>query len=284
MDAKQKRNLLVGLGVVGAVGLFGAVALASRKERPDVSTEPEDIPDGTPVVQVPEGDLDGTSLPADVPPIEGTVQTAPRAPVTPATVSPVEPEAVPEAVAPEPQIEVPEPEPGLDLPTVRETVQEAVDAVQEALPVEIPTVAPAPPPGPPPPPEQVEQPSPVPADTARIAAHMLAAESRTGWKRREPELAEWQRARGLVADQMFGPKSALAMAEEIGTVPLIRFWPSGSQPHTAVPEFRANLELVAEAAEEPRATQLRASAARETGQAYQRNPGPPEQRFALELS
>ena len=58
---------------------------------------------------------------------------------------------------------------------------------------------------------------------------MLAQEHSPHWRiAPEPALAAWQKARGLTADGMFGTGTAAKMAQEIGTLPIIRAWPKGS--------------------------------------------------------
>lgn len=117
--------------------------------------------------------------------------------------------------------------------------------------------------------------------TAELADLLLTREGGTGWKRTEPAVSDWQRANGLVVDGKFGPRSALFMAEEFGSVPIVRFWPRNSAENVAVPRYQADLLALAEQAEEPRRSQLRFAAEREQGQAYERNPGPVAQRVVL---
>jgi hypothetical protein len=74
------------------------------------------------------------------------------------------------------------------------------------------------------------------------------------------------------------------MAEEIGTVPIIRFWPQGAIKSKAVPDYQAALYALAAKAPEPRRSQLRASAQREQGQGFERNPKPVAPLFKLELA
>lgn len=137
---------------------------------------------------------------------------------------------------------------------------------------------------PPPTQQQVEQPDTVAEDTATAADALLIAEGLANWKRKEAILQQWQSVRGLKPDQEFGPKSALQMATEIGTVPVIRFWPKGAIKSKAVPEYQAALYTLAASAPEPRRSQLRASAQREQGQAFERNPKPVSPLFKLELA
>ncbi len=67
------------------------------------------------------------------------------------------------------------------------------------------------------------------------------------------------------------------MAQEIGTIPIIRGWPKGSAPGDGKLEaYRSALMQIASQRPEPFASQLRASAARELGQGY----GTPEKPIA----
>jgi hypothetical protein len=108
-----------------------------------------------------------------------------------------------------------------------------------------------------------------------MVATLLDAEARPGWNRIEPSVSAWQKARPpLTVDGKLGPKSALLVAQEIGTIPLIRFWPKGSQKSTALNDYRAALIGLANNTTDPiRAQQLRISAQREQAQAFS-NAGP----------
>jgi hypothetical protein len=166
-------------------------------------------------------------------------------------------------------------------------VTQAIGQAAAQLPAVVTAAAPAAPvvtSAPLPTQQQVEQPDTVAEDTAAAADVLLTAEGSANWKRKEAILQPWQAARGLKPDQQFGPKSALAMAEEIGTVPIIRFWPQGAIKSKAVPDYQAALYALAAKAPEPRRSQLRASAQREQGQGFERNPKPVAPLFKLELA
>ena len=114
-------------------------------------------------------------------------------------------------------------------------------------------------------------------DTVALVRLLLADEaSGKGWKRLYPEVAEWQRSRGLKVDKRFGMVTALRVAQELGTLPLVRYWPKGSQQAKVVNEYRDALEALAAGAPEPRKAQLLAASAREQGQAFAANPGRPK--------
>jgi hypothetical protein len=68
-----------------------------------------------------------------------------------------------------------------------------------------------------------------PDGTVALARLMLARETMPGWKddRMGGDIAEWQRNVGLVSDSLYGIKSAARMAEEVGVLPLVRFWSKG---------------------------------------------------------
>lgn len=148
-----------------------------------------------------------------------------------------------------------------------------------AVPVVVPP-APATPPGPVPlPPVAVPSPAAAEAppaapttvrnDTALMVNALLTAEGRDGWNDVDPAVQAWQPPRGLVVDGKFGPKSALTVAEEFGTIPIIRFWPKGSQKASALQNYRAALVALANKAADPvRAAQLRVSAQREQAQSF----------------
>jgi hypothetical protein len=120
--------------------------------------------------------------------------------------------------------------------------------------------------------------STVSADTAAVVQELLAAETQSGWNRIDPQLRTWQRSRPpLVADGELGPKSNLMIAREIGTLPLIRYWPKGSNKATALAAYQDALEQLASASSDPvHAQQLRLSAQREQAQAFStKGPLPP---------
>lgn len=124
-------------------------------------------------------------------------------------------------------------------------------------------------------PEEVE-PEPqfdIPDDTALLVQQLLDEERGPDWKRESDEVADWQASRGLTADGRLGPGTARRMAEEIGTLPIVRFWPAstGTNPQKAIKDFRLKLNSIADTKPEPHASQLRASALREKGQSF----GPP---------
>lgn len=146
-------------------------------------------------------------------------------------------------------------------------------AAPPAAPLPLPQVLPAPPPPPPAQPEASQTPPPgattVAADTALMVNTLLEREARKGWNAADPTVQAWQKKRGLKLDGLFGPKSALTVAEEFGTVPIIRVWPAGSQKAPALQNYRAALiELANSTTDATRAQQLRVSAQREQGQGF----------------
>jgi hypothetical protein len=134
----------------------------------------------------------------------------------------------------------------------------------------LPTVPGPPPPVSAPPASPAEVTTSAPADTVALVTKMLAQEANPHWRIiPEPLLVAWQKARGLTADGDFGTGTALKLAQEIGTIPIIRGWPKGSTPGDGkMTNYQASLQQIANSAPEPRASQLRASAAREAGQGY----------------
>jgi hypothetical protein len=120
-------------------------------------------------------------------------------------------------------------------------------------------------------------PAPVPTttvhrDTGDMVNALLMAERSAGWNTTDPSVQAWQKPRGLVLDGKFGPKSALEVAKEFGTVPIIRFWPKGSQKAKALQDYRATLLGIANeaaaAGDDTRAAQLHVSAKREQAQSF----------------
>ncbi len=114
-----------------------------------------------------------------------------------------------------------------------------------------------------------EAPGTAPADTVAVVTTMLDQEHLPHWRIAAPGLQQWQAARKLTPDGNFGPGTALALAAEMGTVPIIRAWPKGSflgSKH--LPAYQTALRQLAQSAPEPRKSQLMAAANREQGQGF----------------
>jgi hypothetical protein len=106
---------------------------------------------------------------------------------------------------------------------------------------------------------------------------MINAESSKNWKTAlSNDIKVWQAVMGLTADGKFGPKSALAMATEVGILPLIRYWAStGGSQSQQLSAYRDALNTLATsvAAKNPaQSIALRSSAAYEGAQGYSTSP------------
>lgn len=148
----------------------------------------------------------------------------------------------------------------------------APPAPPQALPAPLPPL-PSPTPPAPTQPAAAQTPPPgatnVSADTALMVNTLLEREASKGWNAADPTVQAWQKKRGLKVDGLFGPKTALTVAEEFGTVPIIRVWPNGSQKAKALQDYRAALvELANSTTDATRAQQLRVSAQREQAQGF----------------
>lgn len=109
----------------------------------------------------------------------------------------------------------------------------------------------------------------VSADTALMVNTLLEREAARGWNDADPTVQAWQKKRGLKQDGLFGPKTALTVAEEFGTVPIIRVWPKGSIKAKALQDYRAALvELANSTTDTTRAAQLRETSKREQAQGF----------------
>lgn len=72
------------------------------------------------------------------------------------------------------------------------------------------------------------QPSVDPFGTVALARDMLARETMPGWKSDlQDAIAIWQRRVHLEPDGLFGLISAARMAQEVGILPLVRYWSKG---------------------------------------------------------
>lgn len=285
--ARKGTGLAVAVGAAIAIGAVVAFAATSSKKKKkgleDVdfdADEDEDEDTGEPVSPVVPGqtgfqtppffppDLFGgaktTTASTTTPPVAPPVPTTtPATPATPVVLPDEDEDEDEETEATSPTIDIPGIGP-VSLPTPGSTIdlpgggQVTIPGVEPDTPAAIP----------PPPTTSVEQPSVVKQDTANLVALMLGEEATPNWKRKYPELGAWQAARGLKVDQLFGPASAQRLAQEIGTIPIIRFWPKGTTRGTALEPYRNALLTLAGSAEEPRKAQLIMSANREQGQAF----------------
>lgn len=296
-------------GVGATLGVLALVATKKAKASPatpqpstgpvDVVVPPTDeIPGPAPVPSlppmvpapvpvIPAVPAPGTSPPPFVPPFpQFTPQPAPGPAPAPLPV----PVPVPDVLSPAPA-PLPPPPATVPLPPIVTTPP----ATPAPLPVPLPVPVPVPPiaavpPGPVPvPPIPVAVPVPTPApvpvpvaappvttvskETAAMVQALLTAEASKGWNVKSAQVEAWQRSRGLVVDGMYGPKSALTVAAELGTVPIVRFWPKGSLKDKAVRDYQAALFTLANTAEPARADQLRFSANREKGQSFGQKTG-----------
>lgn len=123
---------------------------------------------------------------------------------------------------------------------VRDAIKDAAKAAADALGV--PTDAKT---GVPPLAAEETKPHADPAGTVALAQRLLAREQATGWKQVDSSVRQWQGRQGLVQDGKFGPKSALRMGREVGVLPKIRYWPSGSAKKVALQKFRDDVHTLA---------------------------------------
>lgn len=113
-----------------------------------------------------------------------------------------------------------------------------------------------------------------PTGTIALARLLLERETEPGWRDAMKDAVKtWQIKAGLTADGKFGPKAAARMAEEVGVLPLVRFWPAGSQKASALADYRARIRSIADTVAKQRdgeahAAALRQSALVEDARAY----------------
>ncbi len=174
------------------------------------------------------------------------VTTSP--PATPVVPTPVLPAPGPVPVTP------PLPEPGA--PVIVVPAPAPVTPPPVIVPPVVPPPAATPPTAPepvlgkaPPPALQKQETAPIadPNGTILLAQKMLDAERKNGWKTAlASDIKAWQARVGLTADGKFGPGSAKKMAEEVGALPLVRYWPASAQKNTAVPAYKNDLTAIQE--------------------------------------
>lgn len=287
-------KLAIGILIVGGVGaavMLSSPKTASAAPKPPGPPQPPALPPQAGPPLVPQGqpqDHDANSGGVVVPPASSS------------------PPGAPPGVVPPPPGGIPTPEPGggITIPTpggpvtippsaLPQVTQQPGGGTVLTLPggatVPLPpsgTVPGVPPAGTTPAPPVVVVPPLVvtaggdataPADTIAVVQAMLDAETHgTQWRSIAiPGLADWQRARGLNPDGSFGTTSALRMAQEIGAVPIIRGWPSGSYPTGHwLPDYKASLMQIAQTKTGAHKDLLERSAAREAGQGFGTPPKP----------
>jgi hypothetical protein len=284
-------KVVIGLFVVAAVG--GVVMLSSSKT---ASAAPGPTPRPLPPPGPPSAGppLSPAGQPQDHEPETGGIIVPPppsAPPGTPAVVIPPPPGGVPTA-APGGGITIPTPGgpvtiPQSSLPQVTQTPGGgSVLTLPGGGTVPIPSGV-LPPssvpslPGTPPinvPPVVVTAGAPTAAgDTIAVAQAMLEAEgNNTTWRSASvPGLAEWQRTRGLTPDGKAGTGTMLRMAQEIGAIPIVRAWPTGSYPTGHwLPDYKASLMQIAQTKTGAHRDLLEQSAARENGQGFGTPPKP----------
>jgi hypothetical protein len=114
--------------------------------------------------------------------------------------------------------------------------------------------------------------------TIALAKLLIDREATANWKSaNQAEVLAWQKRVGLTADGKFGEKGELRMAQEVGVLPLIRYWPANTLQGTEVPKYATQLRAYAasiQAANPAHAAALSNAAAFEVGQSYAANPAP----------
>lgn len=146
--------------------------------------------------------------------------------------------------------------------------------VVDEEPPPLPAEPPGGPPGAPPPLASEETtPDLDPNGTVTLARLLLEAEGKNKWKSAfQPQVKAWQARVGLTSDGKFGVGSSMKMADEVGVLPLVRYW-SGWDKGAEVQKHTDNLrakgaELKMNPDKRVHGIALQASANREKGQGW----------------
>jgi hypothetical protein len=215
--------------------------------------------------------------------VPGPPETSPGQPPlpTPKTEPTVVVEPAPPKGAPLPPVPKVPATPTASFPTaIPKSIDEAIaaaDQVAKSLP--IPVAVQKPTEAPPPLATEETKPQADPNGTVKLARQLLDSETRTGWRTADQAAVKaWQARMKLVADGKFGVKSAMTMADEVGVLPLVRFWPSASaSKSSALKKYRNDLHTKAATIEAQghgdHARALEVSADREDARSFG-NPNP----------
>ena len=232
---------------------------------PQPTPEPSPAPAPTPTITIPPNVI--PNVPGVTPANAPTVQVTPAPVPTPAQVT----QQLPQVLTDLTKILQGGTTPATQVPTAP-----APTAVPVPTVVVVPTPAPVPSPAPTPLQTQEQAPQLDPHGTIALAKDMINAESSSGWKTAlQSRIAGWQSSMGLTADGKFGEKSAYKMAQEVGVLPLIRYWPSSTQLKADLQSYRDTLNTMAaniQSTNPAMAAALRSSAGYEQGQAYTGTP------------
>jgi hypothetical protein len=111
-----------------------------------------------------------------------------------------------------------------------------------------------------------------------LAKALIDREATPHWKGAlKPQIKSWQAIVGLKPDGEFGEASAIRMSQDVGILPLVRYWPFGSVESQEVPSYQSQLNQIAsgfDSSNPTHAIALRASAGFENGAGYDKNPPP----------
>ena len=117
-----------------------------------------------------------------------------------------------------------------------------------------------------------------PSGSVSLAKALIDREAQPNWKSAlKPQIKAWQAIVGLEPDGEFGEACAFRMSQDVGILPLVRYWPGGSQEATQVPSYQNQLQQIAggfDASNPSHAVALRLSAGFEGGEGYDKNPAP----------
>lgn len=133
--------------------------------------------------------------------------------------------------------------PSASFPAIPKTVEEAVKKAEEiAASLPIPTPIKKTPSEQTPLEKEETKPASDPNGTIRLARLLLDRETEPDWRNANTaQVTAWQKKVGLKADGKFGPGSAAKMADEVGVLPLVRFWPQGSVKATVLKKYRRDM-------------------------------------------
>jgi len=270
--------LLLGGGAIYALTKKPVPTTAHQTNQPSVAVPPTALPPPDDMPDIPAQNQPSVQV---TPPV--TAPTTYNLPNPLSVPSASTPDMTPEPTAATPQAQSPgvPVQPAISIPDIiKQLPTDLQQAATSAASVLAPVVAAA----------QAQAQTQTPLQSADVASEqdtagsvalakaLIDRESTPNWKAAlKPQIRAWQSIVGLKPDGEFGVAGALRMSQDVGILPLVRYWPAETQEADQVPLYQQQINQIASSVEQANsmhAIALRLSAGFENGSGYERNPKP----------